>query len=1056
MSASYDLALHLRAAGISAIPVLLDGTKTPARPWKEFQSRLPYVRELENWFVKHEFGVGAIGGEVSGNLEIIDFDVLDSLALWEEAVEDLAPGLVARLVRIQTPRPGLQFWYRCEEPVAGNTKLARRQVGTKPDGTDDVTCMIETRGEGGYAVAPGGPLEVHKTSRPYEVLHGDPTKLAVISTEERKVLLDCARALNEYVDPERSKDVQTQFRVSGSGNGNRPGDDYNRRGDVEGLLVKHGWTVARRRGEIIDLRRPGKDRGLSATLHAVGVNCFYVFSTNAAPFAIERKYDAVGVLARLEHGGDIVAAVRALGAQGYGEPPRARSERPPAPGDDDVPPQADKAVPASQLVPVPEFEPDVDEGPDPDVPREPEAIFKELEEAEEDEARIPLLRELAAVVSEDPFMVHNWGAKVAKAGWSTKGAFEESANTVNRKRKRRGAASQSATWSGDGENPGPKTAGAMLKDSPNPNLIIPEPYYVRENVTGLYVRGEDEEPIPRAIACAPILITGRLNQVTNGPEGLSLCWREGYKWREKIVDRGQAMDARKLVELANDGFPVASDNARDLVAYLRRFEAANLLHLPVAHVSGSMGWQGPARRDGFLWGSAHIQPTGEIVRCPQLCDSTRQWRDDVIAFRATSVGDEQIVAGYHSQGTREEWEEAVRPAMAHPRARLALYASVATPLLAILGCPNFIIDFAHPTSVGKTTLLRIAASVWGDPTLESPTAAMWTWDVTRVFIERASAVIGGLPLILDDTKRARKTEMISDLIYTVASGRGRGRGSVQGIAETAIWSTILMSSGEEPATSYTKEGGAKTRVLEITGMPFGATTPALRKMVEDVNRGIWFHYGHIGPDFVQWLVRNRAREEQFVSLYRKRLEIYAGLTQIPEAGRLAQYAAAVYVAGVLLHEALSLSWGFEDPFVTLWETTAEEARNASGYAQALQLVESWCYSNRERFIGQSTLTPTQGWLGRWDAGETDQWIGIFPDKLREMLMRAGYNNVDGYLRGWRDNDWIKTDTGRKRYTKRTRLPAADGQGPLVNLVVIPVAAFQCAQEGGTGCEQDQI
>lgn len=730
--------------------------------------------------------------------------------------------------------------------------------------------------------------------------------------------------------------------------------------------------------------------------------------------------------------------------------PATRLERPPALGDTDAPPETGgncTQTPVDESGNDPFAERANVETLGAPTRRDPEIIFSELLETTEDEARLSLLHELASAVAADPFQANNYGARIAKEKLSTKKAFLDVVDVEYRKCRdaQKGQPRPAAAWSGDGERLGPKKVGDMLKDAPNiPDLVIPERYYLRENATGRYPLVEGGEPIPQQIACAPIIITGRLRQVTTAAESLCLCWREGHRWREKIVDRGQAMDARKLIELANDGFPVASDNAKDIVAYLRKFEAANLPQLPVANVSGSMGWQGKDRKDGFLWGTTHILPTGEIVHSPDsLSDSTRQWRDDVIAFRAASVGDEQIVAGYHSKGTFEDWKKAVTPAMAHPRARVALYTSVAVPLLSVLGCPNFIVDFAHPTSVGKTTLLRIAASVWGNPTLESPTSAMWTWDMTRVFAERGAAVMGGLPLILDDTKRARKVEMVSDLIYTVTSGRGRGRGSVQGIAETAIWSTILMSSGEEPATSFTTNGGVKTRVLEITGMPFGATTETLRKLVENVNRGITFNYGHAGVEFIRWFVRNRAREGQFAELYEKRVEHYATLAKIPEAGRLAQYAAAIYVAGILLHEALELPWEFDDPFAELWEMTAEESRNASGHAQALSLVEGWCYSNRERFHGITELAPTLGWLGRWEEGE-DGWIGIFPNALREMLTRAGYKNPEGILRGWRDMCWIRTDSDQQRYVKRVRLPAADGNGPRVNLVVIPLETFEKA------------
>jgi DNA-binding CsgD family transcriptional regulator len=63
------------------------------------------------------------------------------------------------------------------------------------------------------------------------------TNLPLSEKAERNVLIEAARALNERLpQPE-------PVRVAG-GDVGRPGDDYNRRGDMRALLQKHGWTLA--------------------------------------------------------------------------------------------------------------------------------------------------------------------------------------------------------------------------------------------------------------------------------------------------------------------------------------------------------------------------------------------------------------------------------------------------------------------------------------------------------------------------------------------------------------------------------------------------------------------------------------------------------------------------------------------------------------------------------------------------------------------------------------------------------------------------------------------
>ena len=98
----------------------------------------------------------------------------------------------------------------------------------------------------------------------------------------------------------------------------RPGDDYNARGDVREVLVRHGWTHVRAVGPNEHWRRPGKDKGVSATIRACnGVDVLYVFSTST-PFEAGQGYSPYQALAILDHGGDYSAAAAALRKAGYG------------------------------------------------------------------------------------------------------------------------------------------------------------------------------------------------------------------------------------------------------------------------------------------------------------------------------------------------------------------------------------------------------------------------------------------------------------------------------------------------------------------------------------------------------------------------------------------------------------------------------------------------------------------------------------------------------------------------------------------------------------------
>lgn len=334
----YQTAETLLRAGLSVLPAFREGdTKRVAlSAWKPYQKRLPSEAEVRAWFAGGPKALCLVCGAVSGHLEMIDFDLAgEAYPAWCDRVQAAAPGLLERIVIETTPSGGYHAAYRCQVPVCGNLKLAQRKVLApseapvalagkafvpRQDADDQwyvLPTLIETRGEGGvFLCAP---------SEGYQLTQGDLEHLPVLTEAERDTLLMAAWELNEYLptpEPEARPRGQREASVGHVGTaGDRPGDDFGRRGDVRALLERHGWTLVKG-GENEYWRRPGKSSGWSATLKD---RVFYVFSANAAPFESSRAYSPFSVYTLLEHGGDYQAAAYALRVEGYGSNSAATS-----------------------------------------------------------------------------------------------------------------------------------------------------------------------------------------------------------------------------------------------------------------------------------------------------------------------------------------------------------------------------------------------------------------------------------------------------------------------------------------------------------------------------------------------------------------------------------------------------------------------------------------------------------------------------------------------------------------------------------------------------------
>ena len=64
-----ETARRCLVAGLSLVPIKLDGSKAPLVAWKEFQKRLPTEAERAEWFRQVDYGIALICGAVSGNVD---------------------------------------------------------------------------------------------------------------------------------------------------------------------------------------------------------------------------------------------------------------------------------------------------------------------------------------------------------------------------------------------------------------------------------------------------------------------------------------------------------------------------------------------------------------------------------------------------------------------------------------------------------------------------------------------------------------------------------------------------------------------------------------------------------------------------------------------------------------------------------------------------------------------------------------------------------------------------------------------------------------------------
>ena len=291
----FEAALAAHAAGLCVVPAATDGTKRPFGNWKRYQAVRPDEDQLAEWFADGHPGMGIVCGEVSGQLEMLEFEGRMVARLPEVRERLVKAGLWEEFERLyfgyaeMTPSGGLHILYQLvDSGVDGNTKIAMNSA-TPPEVT------IETRGEGGFVVVAPSNGPTHKSHQPWTLKCGGFDTIASVKRSVRDAIVDLLASFDEQ--PPMPPPVE-RIRPVFTGEGWM--DREAARLDLADEMLASGWAYVRddQRGQL--WRRPGKDFGVSGRINRTGR--LHVFTTSTELPAGRTTYDATDVcLARILH-----------------------------------------------------------------------------------------------------------------------------------------------------------------------------------------------------------------------------------------------------------------------------------------------------------------------------------------------------------------------------------------------------------------------------------------------------------------------------------------------------------------------------------------------------------------------------------------------------------------------------------------------------------------------------------------------------------------------------------------------------------------------------------
>ena len=177
--------------------------------------------------------------------------------------------------------------------------------------------------------------------------------------------------------------------------------------------------------------------------------------------------------------------------------------------------------------------------------------------------------------------------------------------------------------------------------------------------------------------------------------------------------------------------------------------------------------------------------------------------------------------------------------------RLLTDAALASVLIEPLGLLPSIIHIWGQSGTGKTVALRVAASIYGNPSV-----LVKTLNSTVNSIMTTATVLRNLPFFADELQAIKDkcNGKYDPLIMHLTEGITRGRLTKDGrIAKNKNWHNTFVLSGEEPCVNDNSNAGAQNRVIEIE------CDQQIIAKGREVNYFISRNYGYAGKYFLEKL-----------------------------------------------------------------------------------------------------------------------------------------------------------------------------------------------------------
>jgi hypothetical protein len=215
---------------------------------------------------------------------------------------------------------------------------------------------------------------------------------------------------------------------------------------------------------------------------------------------------------------------------------------------------------------------------------------------------------------------------------------------------------------------------------------------------------------------------------------------------------------------------------------------------------------------------------------------------------------------YTPSGDRQPWIDAAQMITDQKRQDLniILVSAFAAPLLRPLGEQGVLISaFSTETGIGKSTAVKVAQSVWGDPIRGVQSLS----DTPNSVINKLGE-LKNLPLYWDELKSVEDTDrFVNKVLFQLTGGKEKSRLNTRAEQRhSGVWETLMLVASNEPLIDHVARANRTSSAGTVRMMEY-TVTPGVIGQIDPTEASLKIsrlkdNHGIIGRDYAEFLGHN--------------------------------------------------------------------------------------------------------------------------------------------------------------------------------------------------------